>query len=119
MVLRHSQRKRRATDRPHLNPRRHSLTLQADLLIEFRIEVVFAFEAFWFKYSHTAKHAGEHRFNFAWGHGGQLIVLLDELDMIVVTTASPLNELPPAEGWKYEKTVIEMVGKFINSLPSE
>jgi len=31
---------------------------EADLLIEFRIEVVFAFEAFWFKYSHTAKAAG-------------------------------------------------------------
>ena len=63
--------------------------------------------------------AGDHRFNFAWGHGGQLIVLLDELDMIIVTTASPLNEIPPADGWKYEVEVIDLVGKFIKSLPGE
>ena len=62
---------------------------------------------------------GNHHFNFAWGHGGQLIVLLDELDMIIVTTASPLNEIPPADGWKYEKTVIDLVGEFIKSLPSD
>ena len=70
-------------------------------------------------YQWWSARAGDHRFNFAWGHGGQLIVLLDELDMIVITTADPLNELPPAEGWKYEKAVIDLVGEFINSLPSE
>jgi CubicO group peptidase (beta-lactamase class C family) len=70
-------------------------------------------------YQWWSARAGDHRFNFAWGHGGQLIVLLDELDMILVTTADPLNELPPAEGWKYEKEVIDLVGEFINSLPSE
>ena len=63
--------------------------------------------------------AGDHRFNFAWGHGGQLIVLVDQFDMILVTTADPLNGLPPAEGWKYEKTVIDLVGEFITSLPTE
>ena len=31
-MLRHSQRKRGATDRPNLKPRRHSLTLPADEL---------------------------------------------------------------------------------------
>jgi CubicO group peptidase (beta-lactamase class C family) len=60
---------------------------------------------------------GDHRFDFAWGHGGQLIVLLEALDMMIVTTASPLHEIPPAEGWKYEKTVFDLVGKFIRSLP--
>ena len=45
--------------------------------------------------------------------------MLDDLDMILVTTADPLHELPPAEGWKYEKAVIDLVGEFINSLPSE
>jgi len=45
--------------------------------------------------------------------------LLDELDMIVITTADPLRELPPEEGWKHEKAVIDLVGEFINSLPSE
>ena len=70
-------------------------------------------------YQWLSATAGDHRFNFAWGHGGQLIVLLDQFDMILVTTADPLNELPPAEGWKYEKTVIDLVGEFITSLPTE
>jgi CubicO group peptidase (beta-lactamase class C family) len=62
---------------------------------------------------------GDHHFNFAWGHGGQLIVLLEALDMMIVTTASPLNEIPPADGWKYEKTVFDLVGKFLKTLPVE
>lgn len=70
-------------------------------------------------YQWWSARVGDHDVNFVWGHGGQLIVLLDELDIIVVTTASPLNELPPADGWKYEQAIIKMVGKFIYSLPSE
>ena len=45
--------------------------------------------------------------------------MIEELDLIIVTTADPLNHLPPAEGWKYEKTVIDLVGKFIGALPKE
>ncbi len=60
-----------------------------------------------------------HHFNFAWGHGGNLIVLLDELDMIIVTAADPLYELPAGAGWKYEGAIIDLVGKFINSLAKE
>jgi CubicO group peptidase (beta-lactamase class C family) len=69
-------------------------------------------------YQWWSARVGDHHFNFAWGHGGQLIVLLDELDMIVVTTADPLHEIPPADGWQYEKTIIDLVGKFIKSLPA-
>ncbi len=60
---------------------------------------------------------GEHHFDYAAGHGGQLIVLLDDLDMIIVTTADPLYELPAAQGWKFEGGIINLVGKFIESLP--
>jgi len=70
-------------------------------------------------YQWWSARVDDHDVDFAWGHGGQLIVLLEELDMIVVTTASPLHDLPPADGWKYEKTIIDLVGEFVKSLPSE
>ncbi len=61
---------------------------------------------------------GEHHFDYAAGHGGQLIVLLDELDMIIVTTADPLYELPAEEGWQFEGAIVDLVGRFIESLPA-
>ena len=61
--------------------------------------------------------AGNHHFNYAAGHGGQLIVLLDEMDMMVVTTADPFFMQHDGESWKHEKAIINMVGSFINSLP--
>jgi CubicO group peptidase (beta-lactamase class C family) len=62
--------------------------------------------------------AGEHQFNFAWGHGGQLIILLKDLDMVIVTTADPFyGKEEHWNSWKYEQAVINVVGKFINSLP--
>jgi hypothetical protein len=62
---------------------------------------------------------GEHHFDYAAGHGGSLIVLLDELDTIIVTTADPLYDLPAEGGWQFEVAIINLVGKFIESLPSE
>jgi len=35
--------------------------------------------------------------------------MLDELDMIIVTTADPLYELPAGAGWKYEGAIIDLV----------
>jgi CubicO group peptidase (beta-lactamase class C family) len=66
----------------------------------------------------TAK-AGEHHFSFAWGHGGQLIVLLDKLDMVIVTTADPFFGQHDGGSWKHEKATINLVGEFIKSLPGE
>ena len=63
--------------------------------------------------------AGEHRFDYAAGHGGNLIVLLHDLDVIIVTTADPLYELPSEEGAPFEGPIIDMVGRFIASLPTE
>jgi CubicO group peptidase (beta-lactamase class C family) len=61
---------------------------------------------------------GEYHFNYAAGHGGQLIVLLDELDMIIVTTADPFwGKDRHWQSWKHEKAIINMVGRFINFLP--
>jgi CubicO group peptidase (beta-lactamase class C family) len=70
-------------------------------------------------YQWWSGRAGDHYFNYASGHGGQFIVLLDELDMVIVTAADPFWQEHNEESWKHESAIIEMVGKFINSLPSE
>ena len=71
-------------------------------------------------YQWLTADVGAHEVNFAWGHGGQLIVLLDELDMVIVTTADPLLDIPPGDKpWKLEKSIIVKVGKFVESLPAE
>jgi CubicO group peptidase (beta-lactamase class C family) len=62
--------------------------------------------------------AGDHRFDFAWGHGGQLIVLLHELDMVIVVTSDPFFLEHTSESWMHEVQNIDLVGKFIQSLPT-
>jgi len=70
-------------------------------------------------YHWWSARAGEHRVNFAWGHGGQLIVLVDELDLVVVTTADPFYLQHDGQSWKHEKATISLVADFIASLPKE
>jgi CubicO group peptidase (beta-lactamase class C family) len=60
--------------------------------------------------------AGGHPVKFAWGHGGQLIVLVHDLDMIVVTSADHLAGQFGAAAWQKEKAVMELVGEFIASI---
>ena len=60
-----------------------------------------------------------HDFNFAWGHGGQLIVLLEDLDIVIVTTADPFFAEHSGNSWTHEKAIMNMVGRFINTLPGE
>jgi CubicO group peptidase (beta-lactamase class C family) len=64
---------------------------------------------------------GRHRFDYACGHGGNYIILLHDLDMIIVTTADPLYgpELAGAGGWKYEGAINKVVAGFIKSLPKK
>jgi len=68
-------------------------------------------------YQWWSARAGDHHFNFAWGHGGQLIILLDELDMVVVVTSDPFYIQHDAESWRHELGNLNLVGKFIRSLP--
>jgi CubicO group peptidase (beta-lactamase class C family) len=70
-------------------------------------------------YQWWSARAGDHYFNYAAGHGGQLIVLLDEFDMVIVTTADPFWQQHDGQSWKHEKAIINLVGAFIKSLPSE
>lgn len=66
----------------------------------------------------SAKVAGR-EVDFAWGHGGQLIVLLDDLDMVVVAKSDPWRGQRGGESWKHERATLNLVGKFIRSLPRE
>ena len=47
-----------------------------------------------------------------------MIVLVDELDMVVVTTADPFWLEHNDQSWKNEKAIMTMVSEFINSLPT-
>ncbi|HSG17861.1 MAG TPA: serine hydrolase [Anaerolineae bacterium] len=68
-------------------------------------------------YQWWSARIGDHHVNFAWGHGGQLIVLLDELNMVVVITADPFYEVYGSESWEHEKANFDLIGEFIDSLP--
>lgn len=60
--------------------------------------------------------SGSHRFNFAWGHGGQLICVLQDLDMVIVTTATGLGGQFGQDAWRQESAVLELAGRLIASL---
>lgn len=70
-------------------------------------------------YQWWSARAGRHQFNYAAGHGGNLIILLDELDMVIVTSSDRLYGDFGGDAWEKEKAIIDMVGKFIASLPSQ
>jgi CubicO group peptidase (beta-lactamase class C family) len=71
-------------------------------------------------YQWWSARAGEHDVNFAWGHGGNLIVLIHDLDMVVVVTADSFyGKDVHWDSWKYEKANIELVANFISSLSLE
>ena len=61
--------------------------------------------------------SGDHNIQFSWGHGGQLIFLLHDLDMVIVTTTDYLPNQWSEVAWQKTKSVMELAGKFISSLP--
>jgi CubicO group peptidase (beta-lactamase class C family) len=63
--------------------------------------------------------AGKRRYNLAWGHGGQQIALVDDLDMAIVVKADPLFGQHGDKPWKLEKENLNLVADFIRSLPKE
>jgi CubicO group peptidase (beta-lactamase class C family) len=63
--------------------------------------------------------AGKHHFNYALDHSGNLIVLVHDLEMMIVTTANTLPGLPGEQSWPKESAIIDLVGKFIAALPAE
>lgn len=60
--------------------------------------------------------AGDHHVDFAWGHGGQFIFLVDDLDLIVVVTGDPFYHQNDGESWRHEKGQMNMAAKFISHI---
>jgi len=62
--------------------------------------------------------AGHHRYNLAWGHGGQQIALVPDLDLMIVLTVDPLHKQHGGGPWKIEKANLNLVADFVASLPA-
>jgi CubicO group peptidase (beta-lactamase class C family) len=94
-------------------------SLQTYSVNEAFVKKVGRFRDIGYGYQWWSADAGKHHVNFAWGHGGQLIVLVDEFDMVIVTTSYPFWLEHDDQSWKHEKAIMTMVSEFVNSLPSE
>jgi len=70
-------------------------------------------------YQWWSSMCGAHYFWYAAGHGGNYVILLHDLNMVIVTTADPLHDKWDDNPWKYEGAVNRLVAEFIKSLPSE
>jgi len=68
-------------------------------------------------YQWWSVRAGDHRYNLAWGHGGQQIAVVNEYDMVVVVKADPLFGQHGGGPWKQEKANLNLVADFVASLP--
>ena len=94
-------------------------SLQTYSVNEAFVKKIGRFRDIGYGYQWWSATAGEHQVNFAWGHGGQLIVLVDDFDMAIVTTSYPVWLEHNDQSWKQEKAIITMVSEFVNSLPGE
>lgn len=94
-------------------------SLQTYSVNEAFVKRVGDFRDIGYGYQWWSANAGDYHVNFAWGHGGQLIVLVDELDMVIVTTSYPFWLEHNDQSWKHEKAIITLVSEFINSIPGE
>lgn len=70
-------------------------------------------------YQWWSARAGGRRWWFAWGHGGQQIALVEDLDMVIVVTADPLFGQHGDAPWGYERQNLNLVGDFVASLPTD
>jgi CubicO group peptidase (beta-lactamase class C family) len=91
-------------------------SLQTYSVNEAFVKKVGDFRDIGYGYQWWSANAGNYHVNFAWGHGGQLVVLVKDLDMVVVTTSYPFWLEHNDESWKFEKAIITMVSEFISSL---
>jgi len=70
-------------------------------------------------YQWWSVQAGNYRYDMAWGHGGEQVVLVRELDMLIVVTVDPLH-LQHGDGpWRLEKASLNLVADIVASLPRD
>ena len=96
---------------------RNSLQSYSDKTKNYGMSLVF--KDLGYGYGWWTATVGDHDFSFAWGHGGQLIVLLDDLDIVIVTTADPFFGEHSGDSWRHESAIMNIVGRFIKTLPAE
>jgi CubicO group peptidase (beta-lactamase class C family) len=94
-------------------------SLQTYSVNEDVVKRVGRFRDIGYGYQWWSADAGGRHVNFAWGHGGQLVVLVADFDLVVVTTSYPFWLEHNDESWKHEKAIITMVSEFVDALPSE
>ena len=94
-------------------------SLQTYSVNEAFVKKVGDFRDIGYGYQWWSANAGNYHVNFAWGHGGQLIVLVEDFDIVVVTTSYPFWLEHNDQSWKQEKAIITLVSEFINSLDTE
>ena len=61
--------------------------------------------------------AGDRTFYFAWGHGGQLIALVPDHQIVVVVKADPQFGQHNGRAWRAERANLNFAADFIASLP--
>lgn len=59
--------------------------------------------------------SGNHQIWFAWGYGGQMIAVVDALDLVVVTSAS-VYYASEDDAWPKSKAILELVGRLVTEL---
>ncbi len=59
---------------------------------------------------------GPHRVDYAWGHGGQVVFVVRDIDVVVVATARYLGADFGDAAWRQERGVLELVGQLVSSL---
>ncbi len=74
------------------------------------------FDDWEYGYLWWAATAGEHHVDFAWGHGGNFIFLVRELDLVVVVTANPWWGESSTAQWRHERAHLNLVGRFLAAL---
>jgi CubicO group peptidase (beta-lactamase class C family) len=59
---------------------------------------------------------GDYQVYFAWGHGGQYIVIAPELDLVVISAADAFVGDFSADSWEMEKGIMDLIGELISSI---